>query len=107
MKPESISERMMYNTVRLVTNDGSCGTGSYFHFGCGENIVPVIITNKHVLNNNCNEETTFFLHTANCDGEPDGNLQITYNTFWFFHETKDLCYCYVNPLFNEIKKRHN
>ena len=49
MKPESISERMMYNTVRLLTSNGSCGTGSYFNFKVGEEIVPVIVTNKHVI----------------------------------------------------------
>lgn len=106
MKPESISEQMMYNTVRLVTNSDSCGTGSYFNFRIGESIVPVIITNKHVINYNSNETTTFFLHTADSNGEPDGNLEITYNTNWIFHKNKDICYCYINPLFEEIKKRY-
>jgi len=105
MKPESISEKMMYNTVRLVTNNGSCGTGSFFNFKIGENIVPVIITNKHVINDNCNELTTFFLHTADDNGYPSGNLKITYNTNWIFHKSKDICYCYVNPLFTEIMKK--
>lgn len=106
MKPEGISEKMMFNTVRLRINNGSCGTGSYFNFKVGEIIVPVIITNKHVVNNNCNETTTFFLHTANSNGDPEGNLEITYNTKWIFHDNKDICYCYINPLFEEIKRRY-
>lgn len=106
MKPESISEQMMYNTVRLVTNSDSCGTGSYFNFKIGESIVPVIITNKHVINYNSNETTTFFLHTTDNNGDPDGNFEITYNTSWIFHKNKDICYCYINPLFEEIKKRY-
>lgn len=106
MKPQSISEQMMYNTVRLVTNNGSCGTGSFFHFKIGENNIPVIITNKHVINNNCNELTTFFLHTTDDNGDPNGNLKITYNTNWIFHKSKDICYCYANPLLTEIKRKY-
>ena len=49
MKPESISEQMMYNTIRLETESG-CGTGSYFNYKIGDYTVPVIITNKHVVN---------------------------------------------------------
>ena len=74
MKPETISEKLMYNTVRLEAENGSCGTGSYFSFNIGENNIPVLITNKHVINNNSNELTRFFLHTANDNGEPDGNI---------------------------------
>ena len=59
MKPESVSEQMMYNTIRIVASDGSCGTGSYFNFNVNGHIVPVVITNKHVVNYNCNETTTF------------------------------------------------
>ncbi|MGV8907058.1 MAG: serine protease [Acetobacterium sp.] len=105
MRPESISEKMMYNTVRLLASDGSCGTGSYFNFTIGEHTVPVIVTNKHVINDNPNETTTFLLHTADDNGDPEGNQEITFNTNWIFHENKDICYCYINPLFEEIKKR--
>ena len=105
MKPESVSEQMMYNTIRIVASDGSCGTGSYFNFNVNGHIVPVVITNKHVVNYNRNETTTFFVHTKNNIGEPDGNIQITYTTKWIFHDTLDICYCYVNPLFEEIKQK--
>lgn len=104
MKPESISEQMMYNTVRLVTNNG-CGTGSFFNFKIGEQAVPIIITNKHVINNNCNELTTFFLHTADKNNEPNGNIEINYKTHWIFHKNKDICYCYANPLFEMVMQK--
>lgn len=103
MKPVSISEKMMYNTVRLTTSNGSCGTGSFFIFELDKKAVPVIITNKHVVNDNQLEETTFHLHTANDNGEPDSNLKVTYRTNWIFHESKNLCYCYFNPLFEHIQ----
>lgn len=48
MKPVSISEQMMFNTVRLECLDGSSGTGFFFNFEFEDNrIVPVLITNKH------------------------------------------------------------
>ena len=49
MKPESISEKLMFNTVRLETELGM-GTGFFYNFKVGENIYPTIITNKHVVN---------------------------------------------------------
>ncbi len=51
MKPISISEELMFNTVRLVSHDGSSGTGYFYHFNIDGAIVPVIISNKHVVNN--------------------------------------------------------
>lgn len=103
MKPESISERLMFNTVRLVTDTG-CGTGSFFNFKIGDSVVPVIITNKHVVNNNPHQKTTFFLHTRGTDDNPDDNIQIDLETDWIFHEDKDICYCYINPIIKKIKE---
>lgn len=49
MKPESISEKMMFNTVRLETESGM-GTGFFYNFQVGDATYPTIITNKHVVN---------------------------------------------------------
>ncbi|WP_208959768.1 hypothetical protein [Dolosigranulum pigrum] len=62
MIPSTISERLMFNTVRLETNDGSSGTGFFFTFKFGNLLVPILVTNKHVVNNNETETVTFFLH---------------------------------------------
>ena len=43
----------MYNTVRIETPKG-VGTGSFFFFLIEDKMVPVIITNKHVVNYNEN-----------------------------------------------------
>ena len=51
MKPESISEQLMFNTVRLETESGM-GTDFFYKFKVGQNIYPTIITNKHVVNHN-------------------------------------------------------
>jgi hypothetical protein len=104
MKPQTISEQMMYSTVRLVADNGSTGTGFFFHYKFNDNkIVPVIITNKHVVNNNQKEKVNFFLHTKIGDDPGDENLNITFTTDWHFHPDQDLCFCFVNPLFQQIK----
>lgn len=57
MKPESISERLMFNTVRLETSSGM-GTGFFYKFAVGNVIYPAIITNKHVVNTVVDHFTT-------------------------------------------------
>lgn len=105
-KPQSVSEQMMYSTVRLVTSNGSTGTGFFFNFIFPENkIVPVIITNKHVVNNNQKEKVEFFLHTKKEDYPDDEKLNIAFTTEWNFHKNQDLCFCFVGPLFEQIKKQ--
>ena len=42
MKPESISEKMMFNTVRLETESGM-GTGFFYNFQVGDATYPTII----------------------------------------------------------------
>lgn len=61
MKPESISEKMMYNTVRLETESGM-GTGFFYNFHVGDATYPTIITNKHVVNYKQDEKVGFYLH---------------------------------------------
>ena len=105
MKPQTISEQMLYSTLRLEANDGSTGTGFFFNFAVDNNLyVPVIITNKHVVNNNQKETVKFFLHLKSND-EPDGKIAINFFTNWHFHPNKDLCFCFVNPLFQQIKSQ--
>lgn len=40
-------------------------------------IVPVIITNKHVVNYNANETMTFYLHLRNGENESNESYQVT------------------------------
>ncbi len=104
MKPISMSERMLYNTVRLEALDGSSGTGFFFNFNIDNKIYPVLITNKHVVNYNPNETMKFLLHLKNGDEASDENFDVTFSTRWFFHSTQDICFSFVNPLFEEVKK---
>ncbi len=105
-KPQTISEQMLYNTVRLEAGGGSTGTGFFFNFKFSENkTVPVIITNKHVVNGNEDEEVKFFLHTKDKDTPADEKLNISFKTKWYFHSDQDLCFCFVNPLFEQIRSQ--
>lgn len=106
MKPQNVSEQMMYNTVRISTESG-CGTGSFFNFKVDGYVVPVIITNQHVINYNENELTTFEVHIKDSEEESTTNLKVAYSTKWIFHNDKDICFCYANPLFEEIRRIHH
>lgn len=105
MEPKTISERLMFNTVRLVASDGSSGTGFFYRFKVDDKIYPTIITNKHVVNDNPNEVMTFYLHVRTGENASSENYQVTYKTNWIFHSTKDLCFCFINPVFQEVKNR--
>lgn len=108
IEPKTISEKMLYNTVRLETNSNSTGTGFFFSFALDNNkSVPVIITNKHVINNNEKEEVRFFLHVKDGNSPASEKLNILFRTDWHFHPDQDLCFCFVNPLFQQIKTQNN
>ena len=51
-----ISEKLMYSTTRIILNykDGTMGTGTgfFFNFDFGDDkVMPLLVTNKHVINN--------------------------------------------------------
>ena len=75
MKPESISEKLMFNTVRLETELGM-GTGFFYNFKVGENIYPTIITNKHVVNHKQDENVRFHLHLRDENGESNNSAGV-------------------------------
>lgn len=108
MKPKSISEKMMFNTVRLECLDGSSGTGFFYNFLIDNKIIPTLITNKHVVKNNPKEIMKFQLHLCD-ENERDSPLEdsysVTFQTDWFFHSSQDLCFTFVNPLFEEVHNR--
>lgn len=105
MKPKTISEQLMFNTVKLVANDGASGTGFFYNFKVNDKFCPTLITNKHVVNYNKNETMTFHLHLKTGENSSNENYKVTYSTEWIFHSTKDLCFCFINPLFEEVKKQ--
>lgn len=105
MEPKTISEQLMFNTVRLTTNSGSSGTGFFYDFIINDQVYPTIITNKHVINNNPTETMTFYLHLKTGEKSSNESIKVTYKANWIFHSTHDLCFCFVNPLFEHVKCR--
>lgn len=104
MKPQSISEQLMYCTAKLISSTGS-GTGYFVELEVDNKIYPILVTNKHVLNYNPNEKMSFLLHIADENGHPGENIAIQYDTSWHFHPIHDLCFTFVNPLLHGIEQR--
>ncbi len=104
--PTSITEKLLFSTVRLKTASGS-GTGFFFNFKIGDKTAPVIATNKHVVNNKTTESANFRLHVDDGGNPSDENIDINYNADWIFHPSLDLCFCFVNPLFEQVKTKLN
>lgn len=103
MKPESISEQMMFNTVRLETASGT-GTGFFYNFVVGEATYPAIITNKHVVNYKQDENVKFHLHLQDGDGESNSSIGIELNAHWYFHSTKDIFLPLLIRCLNRLKR---
>lgn len=107
LKPKTISEQMMFSTVRIKSGS-SVGTGFIYGFKLDEQIsIPVIITNKHVIET---PVVSFYIHEANVDGDnnlPSGKFQkIQYKTDWVDHPQSniDLCATPLQPLIQQMKK---
>lgn len=110
----SLSEMITYSTVliRCKYKDGTSGTGTGFIMDlCKDNeknkSIPVIITNKHVVENNI--ECTFEFCLADSEGNPiDKEVHgVKYdNVEWIMHPNQDVDLCclpltQVLNLFNE------
>lgn len=107
MKPTSASELLMYSTVRLSSSTG-VGTGFFFDFSIQAKSIPIIVTNKHVINDNPTEEVVFAMHLRNGDDPSLQNFKIAFRPRWFYHNNEDLCFCFAGPLFQHIEntKQH-
>lgn len=104
VKPKTITEQLLFSTIRLQTSQG-IGTGFYFLFEIDSTKkLPVFITNKHVINNL--DEATFSLHFAK-EGQPSREvITITYKSDWKSHNKYDLAFTFANPLFDQIKRKY-
>lgn len=101
IKPQAVAEQMLFNTIRIETSTGS-GTGFFFQFKINQLDIPIIVSNQHVINYNQNETTQVSLHTAK-NKQPEGNIHTEFNAHWYFHDKYDLCFCFAQPLFDQIK----
>lgn len=109
----STSEQLAFTTVRIQcetkTGNVSTGTGSFFNFKFnGDQQVPVIITNRHVIKDS--KKGSFQLTRTNADGTPQvGKFDnIVFDDFekkWISHPRSeiDLCIMPIAPLYHEAK----
>lgn len=108
--PLSITEQLSYSTVRLEcqTPSGlSTGTGFFFKFLENENgHVPVIVTNKHVIQNAT--AGRFIITKSDAQGNPiqtdhfTVNITADFQQFWRHHPDPnvDLCAMPLAPVVN-------
>lgn len=113
--PIKTAETLMHTTVRLECalkdNRVSTGTGFFFSFKVDDNThVPVIVTNKHVINNS--KVGTFVLTKSNEKGEPVLGLteRVVFEDFeslWVKHpeENVDLAVFPLAPLYHQAEAK--
>ncbi len=116
MKQLSMAEQLMYTTVRIECeyqngNKGS-GTGFFFSFNAGKSAsVPLIITNKHVVNNV--SKVFLVLSKADNEGNPINKDHFRFE-FQDFNKlvvshpdaNVDLCAFQIAPLLNILEKNN-
>jgi hypothetical protein len=116
INPTTISERLLFSTVRieatLQSGGTSIGTGFFFDFLLpDQRKVSTIITNKHVINEAV--RGLFYVHETEFDpkAKPSGrshpvNLPI-FSSFWIPHPSPkiDLCAMIINPLINQAQQQ--
>lgn len=107
VQPIAFSEHILYQTVRLECS-GYTGTGFIYGFKVGEEeYLPVIITNKHVVDNLTRNTVKFSLHTKDTDGKVLPNVvHYSWESDWIFHpnDKVDLCCTLFKPIMEEAKK---
>lgn len=100
--PKNISEQLQFTTIRLEVGNGR-GTGFIFDY-VGDNSNPIIVTNKHVIEQMSSDgKVNFYIHTTKDGNISSDSLRIEYVTQWIAHPTQDICYTFLNPIIQVIK----
>lgn len=109
------AETLMHTTVRLecfLSSGGtSTGTGFFFAFQVdGDTHIPVIVTNKHVINNST--IGTFVLTKSDSNGQPIlGSIERVvihnFESFWIKHpdQNVDLAVFPIAPIFHQAEQK--
>lgn len=104
----SILEQLCFSTVRIETTDSQgntySGTGFFFEISVGDYKVPVIVTNKHVVNGMTSAH--FIITEADEHGNPKYgscfpvNFDVDFEKQWIMHPDPnvDLCIMPYNVL---------
>ncbi len=114
----SLTEQLSYSTVRIECEytDGNIGTGTGYFFRFknnkeNNNYIPVVITNKHVIEGS--KKGRLIFTKANAQHEPLDKEHFNlffenFETFWIKHPDPDvdLCSMPIAPFLNEAKTRN-
>ena len=112
----SIYEQLSFCTSRIETEDAHgnsySGTGFFFNLNLNNKIVPLLITNKHVVKGM--KQGLFRFTTADDDGLPNYKEHFTieysdnFENMWFMHPSDDvdLCVLPINPLIEAANKKN-
>jgi hypothetical protein len=105
------TEQLMYSAIRLVNQKAasvSSGTGLIFNlFNTKSSQVPVIVTNRHVVEGS--DQCTFNLVGRLADGSPDLKNHIPvqlpqFQTVWTPHPDVDLVIIPIGQILNELRQ---
>jgi V8-like Glu-specific endopeptidase len=102
ISPHAVTEKLLFSTVKINTKNGT-GTGFFFQFTIDGNQYPVVITNKHVVENS--EVVNLTLHVADSGNPTDENLAINYKTDWIQHLKYDMCCTFFQPVIEHFKQQ--
>ncbi len=108
-----ITEQLLHSTLRIETFDStgsqSAGTGFFYNFNAGapNEVLPVIVTNRHVVRN----QTRGMFHLTMDDGKGNPNIGshegielLNFAASWIEHPDPDvdLAICPIGGLFNHL-----
>lgn len=109
----SVSEQLMYSTVRIECLDskgqGSTGTGFFFRFlDDGNRYIPAIVTNKHVVEGAIHGSFLMTIADENNNPINTEHLPVGFDNFekrWIFHPDPnvDLCVMPIAPVLNQLE----
>lgn len=112
IQPVSDSEKLLFTTL-MIQSEESLGTGFIFSFENPSKTqsIPVLITNRHVINYKEEIITKIIFHTGSESFEQvyDENFEAVWTTSWINHPTEDLCCTPLQPVINQMweqNKKH-
>ncbi|MBE6528905.1 MAG: trypsin-like peptidase domain-containing protein [Thermoplasmata archaeon] len=101
INPNLAFNQMLYSTLKIYCGGGT-GTGFIFTINVKNTIIPLLITNKHVVEHKEKNTITVILHLTDENGNED-NCKVTAECDWYFHSSKDLCFTFFS---NIVEKAH-
>ncbi|QWS49414.1 serine protease [Bacillus sp. JNUCC-24] len=107
----NFTNSLLYSTVRIECQEGnstSTGTGFFYKFHFEDTVVPVIVTNKHVVEGYSKGKLIFNIGDKNAN-KPEGQKAVNLDDFnmnWILHpeEDVDLCIFPFSYLANQLLK---